>query len=109
MIRSESNSINSTQSMRRPNMQKFYFTYSLQGQPFKGGWTIVRASSAEVSIKAFEIFHPVGNGKIFNFAAMYTEDQFKQTKMRHNGNFGAYTQEFIDIYRTVIDEEDIIE
>ena len=90
-------------------MKKYYFTYGYEGYPFNGGWTIVRADSRETAIKACEIFHPARSGQIFNFAGVYSEEEFKQTSMYRNGNYGTYTQEFIDIYRTVIDEEDIIE
>lgn len=87
-------------------MQKFYFTYAYQGHPFKGGWTIVRADLRETAIKAFEIFHPARTGKLVHCAGVYSEEEFRQTLMYRRGNFGAYTQEFIDIYRTVVDEED---
>jgi hypothetical protein len=87
-------------------MKKYYFTYGLEDHPFKGGWTIVRADSRETAVKAFEIFHPAKTSQLLNCAAVYSEEAFRGTLMYRKGNFGAYTQEFIDIYHTVVDEED---
>ena len=43
-------------------MQRFYFTYGLEGYPFRGGWTVIRAESLDIAIKAFRLFHPDKKG-----------------------------------------------
>lgn len=87
-------------------MQNFYFTYGSEGHPFKGGWTKVRADSRETAIKVFNIFHPTKPDWILCCAEVYSEEEFKRTKMYMNGNLGEYCHEFINLYRYIIREDD---
>ncbi|MGN0444204.1 MAG: hypothetical protein ACI4F5_06290 [Acutalibacteraceae bacterium] len=80
-------------------MQNFYFTYGLEGQPFKGGWSIVSAPDLNTAIAAFQLFHPNKNGNCLNCADYYTEEQFKSTQMWKCGNLGAELHEVISITR----------
>ena len=85
-------------------MQNFYFTYGYEGHPFKGGWTKVRANSRETAIKAFKIFHPSKPNWILCCAAVYSEEEFRSTRMFTYGNWGEYCHEIIDLYISVITE-----
>lgn len=87
-------------------MNNYYFTYGSEGYPFMGGWTRVRCESLDVAIKVFRIYHPDKHEGILNCADYYTEEQFMNSRMFWDGNFGEFCHEFIDLYRGVIDEED---
>ena len=88
-------------------MKNFYFTYGSIGYPFKGGWTRVRCESLDIAIQVFKIYHPNRKGRsCLNCADFYTEEQFMNSRMFRDGNFGEFCHEFIDLYRGVIDEED---
>ena len=39
-------------------MEKFYFTYGTEGQPFVGGWTLVEADNIHAAYAAFRAYHP---------------------------------------------------
>jgi len=82
-------------------MQDFYFTYGLEGQPFKGGWTIVEAPDRESAVKVFRIFHPDRYEGIVNCADIYTEEQFQRTSMALTDNYGERLQETICLNRLV--------
>ena len=87
-------------------MQNYYFTYGSEGNPFKGGWTRVRADSLYTAVTAFQIYHPDRVPYILNCAHVYTEEEFKRTTMFRNGNLGEYCHEIIDLYRSVITEDE---
>ena len=86
-------------------MQNFYFTYGSEGYPYKGGWTKIRCESLKIAIKVFQIYHPDKEVGLLNCADYYPEEWFRKTKMFENGNLGEYCHEFIDLYRSVITEE----
>lgn len=77
------------------NIENFYFTYGLEGQPFVGGWTVVKAPDMETAISIFKIVHPGGN--LVPCAGIYCEDNFVKTKMYESGNFGARCVEEITL------------
>lgn len=83
-------------------MPNFYFTYSLEGQPFVGGWTLINAPNEEVARSIFRSFHPDRNEGILNCAYVYSEERFQKTKMFKNGNFGKALRERIIVTREVI-------
>mgnify|MGYP000859795895 FL=1 len=74
---------------------KYYFTYGTHGQPFSGGWTVVNANSYTEAIDKFNAVHPKTKDGFINCAFVYDENEFKQTKMYTNGNFGKFEQEVI--------------
>ena len=77
---------------------KYYFTYGGEGtnQPFVGGWTVVNANSYIEAIDKFNAVHPTTKDGFINCAFVYAEEEFKQTKMYTNGNFGKFEQEVIE-------------
>ena len=76
---------------------KYYFTYGQnETQPFMGGWTVVHANSYAEAIDKFNTIHPMTKGGFINCAFVYDENEFKQTKMYTNGNFGKFEQEVIE-------------
>lgn len=78
---------------------KFYFTYSLEGHPFEGGWTEVRANDYHDAAEAFREVHPDKYDDTLNCAFVYNEAQFKRLPMYRNGNFGARCHEVITAKR----------
>lgn len=76
-------------------LHDFYFTYSLEGQPFKGGWSKVMAPDRRFAEMLFRYVHPDIFDGILNCAAVYNHDHFYNTKMPRVGNFKAFQQEFI--------------
>ena len=74
-------------------MEKFYFTYGTEGQPFKGGWSIVEAENYEQACAIFNIVHPKKNGMI-DCAWIYAEDAFRKS-FGDGDNFGEKTHEII--------------
>ena len=76
-------------------MPDFYFTYgSAENYPFYGGWTKITAPSINMAIDRFNRVHPSVTGCL-NCANYYTEEQFKNTSMSVQGNFGRYEHEFL--------------
>ena len=85
-------------------MTKFIFTYSLEGQPFVGGWTEVNAPSEELAIKAFQLIHPNKDG-FLNCGGVYSEAAFANTSMGKVGeNFGAGCREIINLSHELVNE-----
>lgn len=78
-------------------MQKFYFTYGSEGQPFTGGWTEVNAPDRLRACAAFKAFHPCKTEGILNCSGVYNEGDFRQTKMFESGNLGACCHEVITL------------
>lgn len=85
-------------------MNNYYFTYGVEGHPFRGGWTIVTAPDMDSAVEIFKIFHPCKHGNIVNCAGIYTEKYFIKTEMSRIGNRGAGTVEEISLTRTILDE-----
>lgn len=83
------------------NWESWYFTYSMEGQPFCGGWTRVIARSCEEAIQLFRMFHPDKNKGFVNCASMYGEREFKNTRMYRDGNFGEREVETIGLFHEV--------
>ena len=76
---------------------KYYFTYGQnETQPFVGGWTVVNANSYIEAIDKFNAVHPMTKDGFINCAFVYTEEEFLETSMSKNGNFGKFQQEVIE-------------
>ena len=91
-------------------MAKFYFTYGSSRQyDFQGGWTEVEASDIEAACAAFRAHHPDKNRGILNCGMVYTEEQFKATRMYTEGNLGAYCHEKITLLRECSKEPDMLQ
>ncbi len=79
-------------------MPVFYFTYGTEGHPFYGGWTEIQAPNEDCAYAMFRIFHPCKIGELLNCSSVYTEEQFKKTKMYGpSGNFGYRCHEKITV------------
>lgn len=80
-------------------MQSFYFTYGTDGtQPFRGGWTQVKAESLEQACALFRAVHPDKTPGLLNCAGVYTEEQFRSGGMGGKGdNLGRGCVEIIRI------------
>lgn len=78
-------------------MSRFYFTYgNCIRFPFRGGWTVVEAENIDQAENLFRAAHPDRNPGVLNCAGVYTEENFKRTKMFEQGsNYGAGVREFI--------------
>lgn len=71
-------------------MNKYYFTFGIEGQPYKGGWVIVEAQNLEQSIAVFRAVFPDIRKGLVNCAGIYSEEKFLQTSMyKKNDNFGS--------------------
>lgn len=87
-------------------MEKFYFTYGLEGYPFQGGWTTVIADNEETAIGIYRVYHPDRTPGILNCASIYSEEQFKKTNMYKNrNNYGKGLCEVISGARITCEEE----
>lgn len=73
----------------------FYYTYSMEGMPFVGGWTTIYAPDRDIADAMFRYFHPDKNSGYLNCAGVYTEEQIVKTRMWEMGNFGAKNRETI--------------
>lgn len=83
-------------------MPIFYFTYGTEGHPFVGGWTEIIAPDINTACAVFRIFHPDQMEGILNCCWVYTEEQFKETKMAGpKGNYNRFCHEKITVTRTV--------
>ncbi len=83
-------------------MEKFYFTYGWEGHPFVGGWTEIIAGNRAEACAAFRIFHPDKIEGLLNCCSVYTDAEFKNTRMFALGNnLGACCHEFICLKREV--------
>lgn len=73
-------------------MPSFYYTYGISPQqPYLGGWTKITAPDRATADKIFRTYHPSlpGHGITLNCAFVYNEDEFVNTEMYKNGNFGV--------------------
>ena len=79
----------------------YYFTYSLEGHPYKGGWTTVYARSRAEAIAVFNLYHPPVTDNRVNCAEIYDDAEFHDTELPIKGNFGRNAREVIAVYRTI--------
>lgn len=85
-------------------MEKFFFTYGLEGQPFVGGWTEIEAPDIHVACALFRAVHPDKSGVLLNCSSVYTDAQFKRTRMSGpGGNLGHRCHEKITVTRVIND------
>lgn len=72
-------------------MKNFYFTFgTCIKQPFRGGWIIVKADHINDAIKIFNLYFPNNlRPDQINCADVYSEEDFKNTRMYKYGNFGC--------------------
>ncbi len=77
-------------------MAKYYFTF---GYDAGGGWTEVTADSYYKASEVFKLYHPPFEGDFLPCAGMYSEKEFKKTKMFRDGNFGKREVEYIVLSR----------
>ena len=84
-------------------MEKFYFTYGLYGHPFVCGWTEIVAPDEVTAREIFSVFH-ANRDSFLNCASVYTEEEFKKTKMYTYGNLGARCHERITVSVEKFDE-----
>ena len=85
-------------------MAKFYFTYGSENHPFVGGWTVIHAEDEEIARNVFRAFHPSREAQIRDCCDVYTEDEFKRSKMASHGNHGVFCREVIIAERVLVDE-----
>lgn len=78
-------------------MERYYFTYGTEGQPFHGGWTEVEAQNGHAACAAFRAYHPGKTKGLLNCCEMYDEAHFKMTEMYRSGNFGHRCHETITL------------
>lgn len=93
--------------MKGESMGNFYFTYGTEGHPFVGGWSVVTAPDMTSAIEIFKIVHPAENGSFVHCAGIYNEDNFVNTKMYKNGNFGVRCVEEITLSVTRKNESEM--
>lgn len=80
-------------------MNNFYFTYGTDGQPFFGGWTMIRAKDMRTACALFRAVHPDQIDGILNCASVYDEATFLNTCMGQTGeNFGHGCHETITVF-----------
>lgn len=85
-------------------MERFYFTYGSEGQPFVGGWTEIEAPDIKTACAIFRAFHPDKYEGLLNCADYYSEERFMKTKMAGpGGNFGRRCHERITVTRVIND------
>ena len=82
-------------------MERFYFTYGTEGQPYHGGWTEIEAPDANSACALFRAYHPDNTEGLLNCSSVYSEDAFFKTGMARSGNFGARCHERIAVTRVV--------
>lgn len=85
-------------------MSRFYFTYGSEGQPFRGGWTVVEAPNRMAAVGAFCVFHPDKTERLLNCSDIYDEERFMRTEMADTGNLGSRCHEIITLRREAVDE-----
>ena len=76
-------------------LKTYYFTYGLENQDFSGGWTEVEASDIDKACEIFRERHPDRHEGVLNCSTVYSEEQFKRTKMYAGGNFGCRCHEVL--------------
>lgn len=85
---------------------KVYFTYGTsENQPFIGGWTEVEAPDIKTACALFRAYHPDKTEGILNCADYYTEEQFKDTTMHEEGNYGYRCRERISLTHKLLKED----
>ncbi len=83
-----------------PDTKRYFFTYGTEGHPFCGGWTEVEAPNFHVACTVFKAYHPNKTEGLLNCSTVYSEEEFKKTKMAGpKGNFGKFCQETITVRR----------
>ena len=80
-------------------MNDYYFTYGTEGQPFRGGWTLIQAENEHQARQIFRAVHPDKIPGVLNCASVYEGDYFVTTRAYQTGNFGAGCHEVISIQR----------
>jgi hypothetical protein len=79
-------------------MNRFYFTFGLDRQIYRGGWVVIHANTLEEAqnkfVKRFAE-RAVDKKGYLCYAFSYRQDEFEKTKMHKKGNFGAYCHEEI--------------
>lgn len=84
----------------------WYFTYGQSGtQPFYGGWTEVTADTRAKAIELFREVHEDTSSGYINCAGIYSEKEFRQTKMPTEGNFDYRCIETIRRWKGVAERE----
>lgn len=79
-------------------MQKFYFTYGIEGHPFVGGWTEVIAEDRQQAVELFALIHPKNENGFLPYCTEYSEEQFQRTRMAGgHGSFGRFCHETIEL------------
>lgn len=77
-------------------MKKWYFTYGSGGDmPFEDGWTIIYAETLAEAQKKHIGRYGLSKGGSPRYAFSYSEEEFNDTIMAIEGNFGVFTQEEI--------------
>ena len=76
-------------------LRKYYFTYGSEGQPFRGGWTEIWAKDVGEACDIFRENHPDRDEGWLNCSSVYSEAQFKATRMYTNGNLGKRCHEVL--------------
>ena len=77
-------------------MEKFFFTYGTEGQPYYGGWTEVIAPDRELACAAFRAIHPDKHEGYLNCSSVYSAADFNRTTMAGpKGNFHKFCHETI--------------
>ena len=79
-------------------MDIFYYTF---GSDDGGGWVKVLAEDREMADTAFCLYHPCRDG-LLACASIYTAEEFRETSMVRDGNFGKGCVEVITLTRTVM-------
>jgi len=76
---------------------KFYFTFGTDKQfPYQGGWVEVVANSRGEACEKFRTRFPDRHKGTMNCAFVYSEDEFSETTMAQDGNWGEYCHEVIE-------------
>lgn len=78
-------------------VNKYYFTYGCDKeeskQPFEGGWTEIvlpEDLGENCARRLFSLIHPKDDG-FLNCAGVYSEEDFKNTRMYTKGNNFGYS------------------
>ena len=75
----------------------FYFTFGTdEDQSFYGGWVKIIAEDKDQAYEKFRKCFPDREQGTLNCAFVYTEDEFKKTKMPIRGNYGFKCHEIIE-------------
>lgn len=80
-------------------MNNYYFTYGIEGQPFRGGWTMIRCRDEMQARSLFRAVHPDKTPGVLNCSSVYDEEYFSRSKMARAGNLGHGCHEIISVVR----------